>query len=111
MSRRALRWNEQKGASLEWAEGRFAGMSRRALRWNGQRGASLEWAGGRFARMVREVLRWNEQKGRWTVWKVDGLNSPACNFDQIFTRQVSPPPMILASDCPDSGLCPAREPK
>jgi len=43
--------------------------------------------------------------------KVDGLNSPTCNFDQIFTKQVSPPPMILASDCPDSSLCPAGEPK
>jgi len=42
MGRRALRWNEQKGASLEWAEGRFAGMVREALRWNGQKGASLE---------------------------------------------------------------------
>jgi len=45
------------------------------------------------------------------VKKVDGLNSPACNFGQIYTRQVSPPPMILASDCPDSSLCPAGEPK
>ena len=39
------------GASLQWAEGRFAAMGRRALRWNGREGASLEWAEGRFAGM------------------------------------------------------------
>ena len=60
------------------------------------------------ASSLNESLPTNSIRGKR---KVDGLNSPACNFDQIFTRQVSAPPMILASDCPDSSLCPAGEPK